>query len=162
MEERIMKAYMGNQQNTPSIGRHQVRAGKSATLIKAIIIGIVFMGASFAGTVYADCPAFATNEDWYLSLGSPEQNPGNEYARTNRSSETIATSNNMEETWYLSLGSPEQRPDFGDARMDRPSETVASSNYMAESWYLSLGSPEQQPGFMGREQEAEIGRQVVC
>jgi hypothetical protein len=157
-----MKAYMENQKKAPSTDRYQVRAGKKSSLIKAIIIGIVFLGASFAGTVYADCPEITQNEDWYLSMGSPEQRSDLGYARTNRSSETLATSNIMDESWYLSMGTPQQRSDFGQAQMDRPSQTVMASNIMGESWYLSLGTPEQHPGFGGRDREIVWGAQAVC
>jgi hypothetical protein len=110
---KIMKTYMENQQKASSTESYPVRAGKKSNLIKAIIIGIVFMGASYAGAVYADCPEITKNEDWYLSMGSPEQRSDLGYSRTNRSSETMATSNIMDESWYLSLGTPEQQPGFG-------------------------------------------------
>jgi hypothetical protein len=157
-----MKAYIENQQHTPSTDRYQVRTGKKSNLIKAMIIGIVFMGASFAGTVYADCPDTAATEDWYNIIGtpgSPEQR--SEPAERDRSSREMA-SNNMDENWYAILGtpgSPEQRSNLGDVRTDRSSETLVASNKLGET-HMNLGtpgSPEQQAGFSGQGQEFARG-----
>jgi hypothetical protein len=160
-----MKTYMENQQKTPSTDSYQARAGRKSSLIKAVIIGIVFMGASFAGTVYADCPENATDEDWYNitgTPGSPEQRP--ELAERDRSSREMA-SNNMDENWYAILGtpgSPEQRSDLKAPRTDRSSETMVASNNLDET-FMNLGTPgsfEQQPGFRGRGREIARGVQV--